>query len=133
MAGNERNITQYRIEFPSTPSLPDPREFTCPNDCASYCVRECGLLKKTIAIHLGMSEQLLGQKLRGETTSLSCNEYKRLGRALVELGKREYGELMFKCYAVELLPAPTKKEKLIAEMKTNNRRNAEITAELERL
>ena len=112
--------------------MPDPREFTCPNDCAAYAVRECGLLQKTIAIHLGMSDQLLGQKLRGENTSLSSNEYRRLGMALIELGKREWGELMFRYFAAMLLPIPTKKEKLRAEKKVLKARIDRIDEELDR-
>lgn len=80
-----------------------------------------------------MSKQLLSQKLHGDSTSLSANDYDRLADVLVEMGKKEWGDFMHKYHAARLLPPPTLKEKLLSEMKANDRRNSEILAELERL
>lgn len=133
MSGNQGKIIQYRIEFPVAPAVKDLREFTCPNDVAHYAVEESGLKQENIAARMKMSKQLLSQKLHGDTANLTCNEYDRLADVLTEMGKKEWSDFMHKYHAARLLPPPTMKEKLLLEMKANDRRNAEIVSELERL
>jgi hypothetical protein len=132
MVDSERKIIQYRIEFPVTPTISDPRDFTCPSECAQYAIDNCGLQDKAICIEADIKPSVFSQKKDAVNTHFTDDEYARVAKAIIRLGRREYGELMFKWHAARLLPEPTKKEKLFGEMKTIDRRRAEIVAELER-
>jgi transcriptional regulator with XRE-family HTH domain len=132
MAVKPEEKTQLTIEWPTDTPLPDPRQFSSPNEFAHHVCDNCGLSHKQIAGAIEMSPSLLTQKLHGNTASLSSDEYLRIARALIRLGKEKWGRLMFQYFALQLLPPPGYKEKLRSERKTLQARIERINEELDR-
>jgi hypothetical protein len=132
MAVKPEEKTQLTIEWSTDTPLPDPRQFSSPSEFAHYACDNCGLPHKRIAIEIEMSASLLTQKLHGNTASLSADEYFRIARALVRLGKEKWGRAMFHFFAVQLLPPPGHKDRLRAERKILQARIERINEELDR-
>lgn len=130
MSGKPTESPQLLLKYPSSVTLPDPRSFSSPTECAHYCVDNCGLQQKAIAFRMGISQSLLTQKLHGLSATLGADEYQRIASALIDLGAEPWSRLMFQYFAVKLLPPPGRKEKLRSEWRALKAREQQIIDEL---